>query len=116
MAKVRIWRVAHKDTHCGPYESCTLDGEIMDHRPLPHNDGLRRGYKANPNWRFGFTTLTQLKNWFDDEYEHMLMHNRGVRVQRIEVDEKDIRFGNSQIVFRAGKERIINQRTFRSIL
>lgn len=70
---MRFYRVEHKETRHGVYESfayfSTISTSPSDRHPMPHQDSLLvsnlEGKLISFNdQRFGFNSILQLKNWF----------------------------------------------------
>ena len=97
----------------GPYWRLSADWETSDHgagkrlltTPAPGNDipnwsnkWLRAGY------RFGFSSMEQLKQWFN-KTELKRLGRFGYEVVKFQVRKRDVLVGNKQIAFLTKEEK-----------
>lgn len=105
-----IYRVEHREKHCGPY--CTGSHlpdfqDVKREMGLAHNgksshptiveEGLIEWYEDAPNLICGFAKRKQVNAWFKGWMKILIKHGFGVA--RYECPKSAIRFGECQIVF-----------------
>ena len=113
--KFKVFRVENKNGY-GPYRNPNQTAKFW----LRMNSHVRSKGRDNvpPPWAdiqawdnltddeqsnfcFGFTSLNQLKDWFNDVL--LGLFKEGYRIKKYEVDEGDILFGQKQVAFRKVK-------------
>lgn len=113
---MKVWRVEHKKYKRGPYRLCEvvpekscesigIPGYSCDNKPMPYNDGINNFESgSNQSVRFGFESLTKLKDWFsDDELKSLKRH--GFVVNVYSVPRNHVQVGGRQVLFRKRQSR-----------
>jgi hypothetical protein len=93
-----VYRVENEN-HFGPYTTSVrgMNFHGCDHQPAPHRAGL--GWLDDLELS-GFKSMEQMLAWFNTREELDCLEHGGMSVVRIEVEERRIRYGDKQIVFR----------------
>lgn len=117
-----VYRIEHKDTHCGPFQAAGLTTQWMARQlsaapaqfPTPDEDGLPLA-SLPPNWAFGCLSLKELARWIlleEDRASHALNLRHleailGFEINEYQVSDSEMRVGASgtQVSFDADRCR-----------
>jgi len=109
---MRIYRVEHSRTHCGPYISSNWPAswtyeqresmfemeydhsDDIDNHPTPWNDGI--GYFGE-NMHCGFASLKSLDTWFEGFHDMLSSLNFVIAIY--EVGKEFVEAGDRQVIF-----------------
>lgn len=103
---MRIYRIENKDKK-GPYfygTDCWMGRKVhfmSKKHPSPYQDKLLRNKLRNLpflQWRFGFKTMKQLKQWFTEK-EIKNLKGYGFQIVKLDIPEKHIIVGDKQVMF-----------------
>lgn len=126
-----IWRVEHKETGMGPYQSCydgeyeNYDGEyekhfdnFTNHLGCTHSDDNhpsvvrdiheRSAFKHNSTYYCGFESYESYCAWFNKFFSILDLH--GYHLCIYSIDEEYVQFGWKQVAFDKYKATLIAHR------
>lgn len=115
MSHEYIYRIVNK-TGRGMYRSTNERESLWDEavgvhnnriHPLPFSDGISR--YIDPEFRFGFRDIEQMKEWTIDSETRTALERCGGRVHVYRVPKHKIVYGNRQVMYPAASARLVRK-------
>lgn len=136
---IKIYRIEHSETFKGLYVHVAdfaffrnnpllkdkfddLFQDLKGKHPLPNNDSLylknrrEKGFDHVPyDHNFGFESLKQLKAWIYNNEMVQILIEMNFELLEIEIEEKFVILGNTQLSFESDKGKVLNKINLESL-